>query len=115
MQTSTKDQLNTIIADAYSCGIFYFEFVRETKKNFIAHVLRSCNGNQCRAAKELGMHRNTLSRTLAELKMEAREWNPRLQLREYRAAKAEKARTDGLEWFSAKDGEVVTKALRARA
>lgn len=76
----TNAQLKQLIATVYSDGIFYSEFIREAKKRFIAHVLRSCNGNQCRAARELGMHRNTLSRTLAELKMDAREWNPRLQL-----------------------------------
>jgi hypothetical protein len=27
-------------------------------------------GNQCKAAEELGMHRNTLSRTLAELDLD---------------------------------------------
>ena len=78
---ATKEQLKQLIATAYSNGIFYSEFVREAKKRFIAHVLQACNGNQCRAARELGMHRNTLSRTLAELKMEKIEWNPRLHLR----------------------------------
>jgi hypothetical protein len=32
-------------------------------------VLAHHKGNQCKAATELGMHRNTLSRTLAELDM----------------------------------------------
>jgi Fis family transcriptional regulator len=30
-------------------------------------VLLAHRGNQCKAAEELGMHRNTLSRTMAEL------------------------------------------------
>jgi len=33
-------------------------------------VLAHHKGNQCKAATELGMHRNTLSRTLAELDMD---------------------------------------------
>jgi transcriptional regulator of acetoin/glycerol metabolism len=76
----TKDTLAVLIAETYSSGIFYSEFVRETKKRFIAHVLRACNGNQCRAAIELGMHRNTLSRTIAELNLRRDEWDPRRQL-----------------------------------
>jgi DNA-binding NtrC family response regulator len=48
-------------------GITYTEAVREFKKRFILEVLAGHRGNQCKAAKELGMHRNTLSRTLEEL------------------------------------------------
>jgi Fis family transcriptional regulator, factor for inversion stimulation protein len=51
-------------------GITYDEAVREFKKRFILQVLATHRGNQCKAAKELGMHRNTLSRTLAELDIE---------------------------------------------
>jgi len=48
-------------------GITYAEGVREFKKRFILEVLARNRGNQCKAARELGMHRNTLSRTIAEL------------------------------------------------
>jgi DNA-binding NtrC family response regulator len=48
-------------------GITYAEGVREFKKRFILEVLARHRGNQCKAAQELGMHRNTLSRTIAEL------------------------------------------------
>ena len=44
--------------------------VRQFKKRFILEVLAHHKGNQCKAATELGMHRNTLSRTLAELHMD---------------------------------------------
>ncbi|MGA8528894.1 MAG: helix-turn-helix domain-containing protein, partial [Acidobacteriaceae bacterium] len=37
------------------------------KRRFMLEVLSSHRGNQCKAAKELGVHRNTLSRILAEL------------------------------------------------
>jgi DNA-binding NtrC family response regulator len=76
----TQDQLAVLIAETYSNGIFYSEFVREAKKRFIVHVLRACNGNQCRAARELNIHRNTLSRTIAELRLSPAEWDPRRQL-----------------------------------
>jgi DNA-binding NtrC family response regulator len=38
-----------------------------SRSSFCAKVLAAHRGNQCKAAKELGMHRNTLSRTMAEL------------------------------------------------
>lgn len=49
----------------------YADAVREFKKRFILEVLSRHRGNQCKAAEELGMHRNTLSRTLAELDMDS--------------------------------------------
>ena len=56
----------------YKSGILYSEAVREFKKRFLLSVLQENNGNQCKAARELGMHRNTLSRTIAELKLDLR-------------------------------------------
>ncbi|HWZ44093.1 MAG TPA: helix-turn-helix domain-containing protein [Candidatus Saccharimonadales bacterium] len=58
----------------HNSGIFYSEAVREFKRRFIMNVLQQNKGNQCKAARELGMHRNTLSRTIAELKMEVRQF-----------------------------------------
>jgi DNA-binding NtrC family response regulator len=51
-------------------GITYDEALREFRKRFILQVLACHRGNQCKAAKELGMHRNTLSRTLTELNID---------------------------------------------
>ena len=47
----------------------YADAVRQFKRRYILEVLAHHKGNQCKAAAELGMHRNTLSRTLAELEM----------------------------------------------
>lgn len=68
-----KDQLEALIMQMYKSNILYSEAVREFKKRFIVTVLQENNGNQCRAARELGMHRNTLSRTLDELKIDVRQ------------------------------------------
>lgn len=43
------------------------------KRQFIVAALQRNKGNQCKAAKELGKHRNTLSRDLAQLKLNARQ------------------------------------------
>jgi DNA-binding NtrC family response regulator len=55
----------------HTAGLTYADAVREFKKRFILEVLARHRGNQCKAAEELGMHRNTLSRTLAELDMDS--------------------------------------------
>src|SRR6516225_10348488 len=70
---TVKDKLEALIMQMYRGGILYSEAVREFKKRFILSVLQENKGNQCRAARELGMHRNTLSRTLSELKIDVRQ------------------------------------------
>lgn len=72
-ERAVKDQLESLIALMYSSGILYPEAVREFKKKFILHVLRANRGNQCKAARELGMHRNTLSRAVTELELDVRQ------------------------------------------
>jgi Fis family transcriptional regulator, factor for inversion stimulation protein len=68
-----KDQLEALIMQMYKSNILYSEAVREFKKKFVLTVLQENKGNQCRAARELGMHRNTLSRTITELKIDVRQ------------------------------------------
>ena len=68
-----RDQLEALIMQMYKSNILYSEAVREFKKRFILTVLQENKGNQCRAARQLGMHRNTLSRTIAELKIDVRQ------------------------------------------
>ena len=65
-----KDQLEALVSQMHKSGILYSEAVREFKRRFILTVLQSNNGNQCKAARQLGMHRNTLSRTITELKLD---------------------------------------------
>ena len=67
-----KDQLEALIFQMYRSNILYSEAVREFKKRFIVTVLEENKGNQCKAARELGMHRNTLSRTMQELRIDVR-------------------------------------------
>ncbi|HZP25377.1 MAG TPA: helix-turn-helix domain-containing protein [Terriglobales bacterium] len=67
-----RDQLEALVVQMFRSGITYSEGVCEFKKKFILTVLQDCNGNQCKAARLLGMHRNTLSRTIADLKLDAK-------------------------------------------
>jgi Fis family transcriptional regulator, factor for inversion stimulation protein len=70
---TVKDQLEALVLQMYKSNILYSEGVREFKKRFILTVLQENKGNQCRAARELGMHRNTLSRTIDELRIDVRQ------------------------------------------
>lgn len=64
-----KRELDALITQMHSAGIPYTDAMRQFKRRYILEVLAQHKGNQCKAATELGMHRNTLSRTLAELDM----------------------------------------------
>ena len=67
-----KRELETLVAQMHNAGISYTDAVREFKKRYILEVLAHHRGNQCKAARQLGMHRNTLSRTITELKLDVR-------------------------------------------
>jgi Fis family transcriptional regulator, factor for inversion stimulation protein len=69
-EVSVKRELDSLVTQMHAGGITYHEAVREFKKRFILEVLARHRGNQCKAAKELGMHRNTLSRTITELDLD---------------------------------------------
>ena len=62
-----RRELDILVTQMHSSGIRYEEAVREFKKQYLREVLVAHRGNQCKAAEELGMHRNTLSRTMADL------------------------------------------------
>lgn len=68
-----KRELDSLVTQMHSSGVPYDEAVREFKKQYLREVLVAHRGNQCKAAEELGMHRNTLSRTMAELGLDLAE------------------------------------------
>lgn len=51
-------------------GILFDEAVNEFEKRFIKRALDRSNGNQSRAARLLGIHRNTLSRKIGLYKLD---------------------------------------------
>lgn len=74
-----KRELESLVTQMHSSGVPYDEAVREFKKQYLREVLMAHRGNQCKAAQELGIHRNTLSRTMAELGLDLAE--VRMQLK----------------------------------
>jgi Fis family transcriptional regulator len=71
-----RTELDALISQMQQGGILYGEAVREFGKVFISTVLRENNGNQSKAARELGMHRNTLTRTVSALRLDVRPLRP---------------------------------------
>jgi Fis family transcriptional regulator len=68
-----RRELESLVTQMHSSGIRYEDAVREFKKQYLREVLVANRGNQCKAAEELGMHRNTLSRAMADLGLELAE------------------------------------------
>ena len=74
-----RRELDSLVTQMHSSGIPYEEAVREFKKQYLREVLVAHRGNQCKAAEELGMHRNTLSRAMAELGLDLSEVHTELK------------------------------------
>jgi len=72
-----KDQLEGLVSQMVERGILFDEALGEFEKRFIKRTLERAHGNQCRAAKMLGIHRNTLSRKIGEYKLDQRSLRSR--------------------------------------
>ena len=65
-----KDQLEVLVGQMVERGILLEEALGEFERRFIKRVMDHAEGNQCRAARALGIHRNTLGRKLEEYKFD---------------------------------------------
>ena len=67
-----KEQLESVVLQMYraGAGVRYSEAVQGFQKTFILTVLKDQRGNQCKAAERLGIHRNTLRRTIRALEID---------------------------------------------
>ena len=61
-----REQLEALIQQMVEKGVRYYSAVQDFEKGYISRVLQRVKGNQSRAARMLGMHRNTLSRKIGE-------------------------------------------------
>jgi transcriptional regulator with PAS, ATPase and Fis domain len=57
-----KSRLEALVTEMVERGILFEDAIEEFQKNFILCVLKRTNGNLSRAAEELRIHRNTLSK-----------------------------------------------------
>ena len=61
-----REQLERLVDEMVAKGVRFEDAQREFEKKFIAHVLSKADGNVCKAADQLGIHRNTLTRKMTE-------------------------------------------------
>ena len=65
-----KEQLESVVLQMYRACVRCSEAVREFQRAFILTVRKDQRGNECKAAERLGIHRNTLRRTIRELEID---------------------------------------------
>ena len=61
--------LEQLVDEMVSRGVHYEDAQREFEKRFVVKVIDKCDGNLTKAADALGVHRNTLARKMATLKI----------------------------------------------
>ncbi len=64
-----RHEIDALVNRMYAAGIPLDDAVRQFERQYIYQVLVKHRGNQCKAAVELGMHRNTLGRKMGELEL----------------------------------------------
>lgn len=94
-----KSTLETLVKEMVEKGILFEDAVAEFEKHFILMVLKRTNGNLSKAADELRLHRNTLSKRVEKYYQNhhmvgARLRRPRVQQHAH-AAKAIAAKSKG--------------------
>jgi Fis family transcriptional regulator len=67
-----NERLERLIEEMVSKGIRFDDASREFERRFISRVLAESDGNLSKAADVLGIHRNTLSRKMAEHRLKRR-------------------------------------------
>ena len=67
-----SERLDKLVEEMVNKGVHFPDAVHEFEKRFIACVLGSCDGSLTKTADALGMHRNTLTRKMAEYKLKRR-------------------------------------------
>lgn len=67
-----KEQLESLVTEMIERRIYLEEALTEFEKRFIQRALTKTGGNQTKAARVLGVHRNTLNRKIGQHKLNDR-------------------------------------------
>ena len=70
---SLNDQLHLLVGELVDRGVTLAQARQEFERQFIAASIRSSEGNLCRSARRLGVHRNTLRNKVTRLGIELDE------------------------------------------
>jgi Fis family transcriptional regulator len=61
-----KQQLDSLVGEMIEKGILFVDARREFEKRFLSRMLQLHRGNLSKAARDLGIHRNTLGKKIEE-------------------------------------------------
>ena len=61
-----KQQLDSLVTEMIEKGILFVDARREFEKRFLSRMLQRHQGNLSKAARDLGIHRNTLGKKIEE-------------------------------------------------
>jgi Fis family transcriptional regulator len=64
-----REKLERLVGEMVERGILFEDAIGAFERTFIVKVMDRADGNLSAAARELRIHRNTLSRKMAELKI----------------------------------------------
>lgn len=67
-----RDLLEQLVNEMVTRGVHFEDARREFEKRFVSCVIEKHDGNLCKAADTLGVHRNTLTRKVKEFKIRSR-------------------------------------------
>jgi DNA-binding NtrC family response regulator len=76
-QATLNGRLHQLVDELVTRGLTLEQARREFEKQFIVASLRSNDGNFCRSARSLGVHRNTLRNKVCDLGIESNEFSRR--------------------------------------
>jgi DNA-binding NtrC family response regulator len=93
---NTQAVLMYLVKVARKSNVTYPDFVVNAKRQWIRDVLTAHNWNENATARELGMHRNTLYRTMKELGIEGRRNHSVVATREVMARAQQAAEMAGV-------------------
>jgi len=68
-----KEKLEALVSEMIDRGLRYDEAVGEFERKFIMSALEKNRGNQTKAAKAMGIHRNTLNKRLTSYSQHGRK------------------------------------------
>ena len=67
-----SDRLETLVEEMVDRHVRFEDAVRELEKRFITRVLKVTDGSLTKAARTLGIHRNTLTRKMEDYRIKRR-------------------------------------------
>jgi DNA-binding NtrC family response regulator len=67
-RVNVLEKIKEAIALSTEAGMDWPDFRRFVKNTYFKQAIENCKGNQCRAAKRIHVHRNTIGRMTRELR-----------------------------------------------